>query len=102
MQTTPEPDEFAGIATSAECVVVARKLFGIEFAKFMVESVDPERRSLQRMARELKAGGAADLAEMAAKVAKTAPLGPLTFKERLARRERQMRRQRRQQFLSEK
>jgi hypothetical protein len=102
MQTTPEPDEFAGIATSAECVVVARKLFGIEFARFMIETVDPERRSLQRMARELRAGGAVDLAEMAAKVAKTAPLGPLTFKERLARRERAERRAKRQQLSYKK
>jgi hypothetical protein len=87
MQTTPEPDEFAGIATSAECVLVADKLFGRDLARFMVENVSPDRRSLQKMARELKAGGATDLAKMVAEVARTVPLDPRrsSFKQRWRR-----------------
>jgi hypothetical protein len=85
-----ELDPFDLCESVAELILVGDKLCGREIVEFMVQSIDPERGSLQRAARELKHGKApADLIEMVREAARSAPRSKrLTFSDRLRKRQR--------------
>jgi hypothetical protein len=89
MQNPQQTDEFSGLNSPAEVLLVAYHLEGPEVAKLLL-GIDPERRSLQRAAAELKAGRApSDLISLVKSAARAAPKSMRrTFVDQVKRRQR--------------